>query len=192
MSVVVAAWERAERALCRFSGALRTSVPAPAEAITKFLLRKTSRQAETRAAIHATIARDEFSNPFGCRLTLRIGTRASRGGKHMHKSLIALGGAAGIAIAAMMAPAPANADCVGCAVGAGILGGVAAGAIIGSAIANSPPPPPPAAYYGPPPPPRDEYAYRGECRELRQACLHREELGEEGMGNCRRYRELCR
>jgi hypothetical protein len=47
-----------------------------------------------------------------------------------------------------VAPAPANADCVGCAVGAGILGGLAAGAIIGSAIANSPPgyyPPPPAA-----------------------------------------------
>jgi hypothetical protein len=58
----------------------------------------------------------------------------------MHKSLIASVGAAGIAIAAMMAPAPANADCVGCAVGAGILGGVAAGALIGSAIANGPPP----------------------------------------------------
>ena len=54
----VAARERAERALCRFSDALRTSVPAPAEAITKFLLRKTSRQAETRAAIHAPFARD--------------------------------------------------------------------------------------------------------------------------------------
>jgi hypothetical protein len=133
-----------------------------------------------------------FSNPFGCSLTVRIGTRAAPRGKHMRKSLIASVGVAGIAIAAMMAPAPANADCVGCAVGAGILGGVAAGAIIGSAIANSPPPPP-AAYYGPPPPPRDEYAYRGGgCRELRQACLHRDELGEEGMGNCRRYRELCR
>jgi hypothetical protein len=91
----------------------------------------------------------------------------------MHKLLIASVGAAGIAIAAMMAPAPANADCVGCAVGA-----------------NGPPPPPPPAYYGPPPP--DEYAYRAECRELRQACIHREELGEEGMGNCRRYREFCR
>jgi hypothetical protein len=31
----------------------------------------------------------------------------------------------------------------------------------------------------------------GRCRELRQACLHKEELGEQGMGNCRRYRELC-
>ncbi|PWB82078.1 MAG: hypothetical protein C3F11_13290 [Methylocystaceae bacterium] len=35
-------------------------------------------------------------------------------------------------------------------------------------------------------------AYRGECRELRQACLHKGELGERGMGNCRRYREMCR
>jgi hypothetical protein len=31
----------------------------------------------------------------------------------------------------------------------------------------------------------------GECRELRQACIHKEELGEEGQGNCRRYREVC-
>ena len=32
----------------------------------------------------------------------------------------------------------------------------------------------------------------GQCRELRQACLHKEELGVQGMGNCRRYRKLCR
>ena len=31
----------------------------------------------------------------------------------------------------------------------------------------------------------------GDCRELRAACMHKEELGETGMGNCRRYRELC-
>jgi hypothetical protein len=31
-----------------------------------------------------------------------------------------------------------------------------------------------------------------ECEELRRACLHKEELGEEGEGNCRRYRESCR
>ena len=36
-----------------------------------------------------------------------------------------------------------------------------------------------------------EYGYGGDCRELRQACLHKEELGEEGRGNCRRYREVC-
>ena len=70
----------------------------------------------------------------------------------MHKSLIALAGATGIGIAALAAPVDANAGCIGCAVGAGIIGGVAAGAIIGSAIANSPPPPPPAYYYPPPPP----------------------------------------
>ena len=34
-------------------------------------------------------------------------------------------------------------------------------------------------------------ADRGECRELRLACLHKEELGEQGLGNCRRYREVC-
>jgi hypothetical protein len=110
----------------------------------------------------------------------------SREGEHMHKSLIALVSAAGIGIAAMVAPAPpANADCVGCAIGAGILGGVAAGAII-SAIATP-------RYYRPPPPHR-YYAYGGggRCWELRQACLHKEELGEVGMGNCRTYREFCR
>ena len=58
----------------------------------------------------------------------------------MHKSLIGLAAAAGIGLASLAAPAPANAGCYGCAVGAGILGGVAAGAIIGSAIANNPPP----------------------------------------------------
>lgn len=68
----------------------------------------------------------------------------------MHKSLIALVGAAGIGLATMAAPAPANAWCVGCAVGAGILGGLAAGAIVGTAVANSAPPP---GYYYPPPPP---------------------------------------
>jgi hypothetical protein len=31
----------------------------------------------------------------------------------------------------------------------------------------------------------------GRCRELRAACMHKEELGEQGMGNCRRYREMC-
>ena len=69
----------------------------------------------------------------------------------MHKSIIALVGAAGIGVATLAAPAPASADCIGCAIGAGILGGVAAGAIIGGAIANSPPPPPPG-YYPPPRP----------------------------------------
>jgi hypothetical protein len=31
----------------------------------------------------------------------------------------------------------------------------------------------------------------GRCAELRQACLHKQELGEQGMGNCQRYRAMC-
>ena len=72
----------------------------------------------------------------------------------MHKSLIGLAAAAGIGLASLAASAPANAGCWGCGVGFGVLGGVAAGAIIGSAIATSPPPgyyPPPPGYYPPPP-----------------------------------------
>jgi hypothetical protein len=34
--------------------------------------------------------------------------------------------------------------------------------------------------------------WRGRCEELRRACLHKEELGEQGQGNCRRYRHYCR
>ena len=30
------------------------------------------------------------------------------------------------------------------------------------------------------------------CRELRAACLNKERLGEQGEGNCRRYRAQCR
>jgi hypothetical protein len=37
------------------------------------------------------------------------------------------------------------------------------------------------------------YRHRGgECEQLRQACIHKDELGEQGAGNCRRYREACR
>jgi hypothetical protein len=31
-----------------------------------------------------------------------------------------------------------------------------------------------------------------QCRELRQACLNKGQLGERGEGNCRRYRRTCR
>ena len=31
-----------------------------------------------------------------------------------------------------------------------------------------------------------------DCRALRQACIHKEDLGEAGEGNCARYRRLCR
>lgn len=34
--------------------------------------------------------------------------------------------------------------------------------------------------------------YDVDCQALRRACLHKEELGEVGQGNCERYRRLCR
>jgi hypothetical protein len=66
----------------------------------------------------------------------------------MNKTLTALAAAGAIALAAATAPTQANADCRGCGVAAGVIGGIAAGAIIGGAIANSAPPPPPPAAYG--------------------------------------------
>ena len=30
-----------------------------------------------------------------------------------------------------------------------------------------------------------------DCDELRWACRNKDRLGEEGLGNCRRYRDLC-
>ena len=37
------------------------------------------------------------------------------------------------------------------------------------------------------------YAYgQGEsCADLKYACEHKDQLGEVGQGNCRRYRETC-
>ena len=32
----------------------------------------------------------------------------------------------------------------------------------------------------------------GQCEELRRACENKDRLGEQGEGNCRRYRETCR
>src|ERR1700694_2852455 len=65
----------------------------------------------------------------------------------MRKTIYALAAAATIALGTLAAPTTAGARrCRGCAVGAGIIGGLAAGAIIGGAIANSGP-----RYYGPAP-----------------------------------------
>jgi hypothetical protein len=64
----------------------------------------------------------------------------------MKKTLFALAAAAAIAAGTLSAPQPAEAYCHGCAVGAGVAGGLVAGAIIGGAIANSQP-----RYYAPAP-----------------------------------------
>ena len=59
----------------------------------------------------------------------------------MKKVLFALAAVATIAAGSLTTTTPAQARCNGCAVGAGVIGGLAAGAIIGSAIANSGPRP---------------------------------------------------
>jgi hypothetical protein len=69
----------------------------------------------------------------------------------MKTSLLALATAGTIAAAAIAAPTAADARCRGCGVAAGVLGGLAAGAIIGSAVANNPPPPPRVYYVDPEP-----------------------------------------
>lgn len=38
---------------------------------------------------------------------------------------------------------------------------------------------------------REERRYRRMCRELRDACENKDVYGEEGQGNCRRYRRTC-
>ncbi len=60
----------------------------------------------------------------------------------MKKTIFALAAVAALAVGSLGNPTPAEARCYGCGVGLGILGGVAAGAIIGSAIASHP------GYYG--------------------------------------------
>lgn len=64
----------------------------------------------------------------------------------MRKALLALAAAVTIAAGTMSAPTTADARCRGCGVAAGVIGGIAAGAIIGGAIANSQP-----RYYRPAP-----------------------------------------
>lgn len=111
----------------------------------------------------------------------------------MHKSLIGLAAAASLGLATLAAPVHANAACFGCAVGAGVLGGVAAGAIIGGAIANSPPPPgyyppPPPAYYPPPPAAYPPPAYA----ELAPGCYWgKRRVWVEGVGYRVRTVQVC-
>jgi hypothetical protein len=110
----------------------------------------------------------------------------------MHKSVIGLAAAAGIGLATLVAPGSANAGCFGCAVGAGVLGGVVAGAIVGSAVANNPPPPP--AYYPPPPPPPPG-AYYGPppaYAQLAPGCYWaRRRVWVEGVGYRIRPVQVC-
>ncbi len=112
----------------------------------------------------------------------------------MHKSLIGLAAAGAIGLGTLIGPSPANAGCYGCAVGAGVIGGIAAGAIIGSAIANSPPPPP--AYYPPPPPPPPygppQVVYGPGYAELAPGCYWgKRKVWVEGVGYRWRTVQVC-
>ena len=100
--------------------------------------------------------------------------------KHM---IIALA-AAGLVAAAL--PTSAQARCDGCAVGAGVLGGLAAGAIIGGAIANSQPRyVEPVPVYGPPPP-RVYYEDDGPVCHV-----ERQRVWVDGYGYRTRRMEVC-
>jgi hypothetical protein len=83
----------------------------------------------------------------------------------MNLKVIAL---AAVALSAAVLPGTAEARCRGCAVGAGVVGGLALGAIIGSSIANSQPRyvepayGPPPVYYAP------EYVEGPVCHIERQ------------------------
>jgi hypothetical protein len=107
----------------------------------------------------------------------------------MHKSLIGLAAAAGLGLASLAVPSTANAGCFGCAVGAGVIGGVAAGAIIGSAIANNPPPPP--AYYPPPPPPPGYYPPPGYAQLAPGCYWGKRRVWVEGYGYQIRPVQIC-
>ena len=92
----------------------------------------------------------------------------------MNKALIAL---AATATLVFTAAAPTNARADGGRITAGVLGGLAAGAIIGSAIAPRP------YYYGPPP--AVYYEDPPACR------LVRERVWVEGYGYRTRRIEVC-
>ncbi len=99
----------------------------------------------------------------------------------MRQTFIAL--AAAVTLAAAL-PSSAQAHCRGCGVAAGVVGGLAAGAIIGSAIANSGP-----VYAGPPPPPPSAVYYDDDDAPV--CHVERRRVWVEGYGWRHRRIEVC-
>jgi hypothetical protein len=97
----------------------------------------------------------------------------------MNKALVVL---AATATLVATAAAPTNARADGGRITAGVLGGLAAGAIIGSAVAPRP------YYYGPPP----AYVVPGPVYYDEPACrIVRERVWVEGYGYRTRRVEVC-
>ena len=104
----------------------------------------------------------------------------------MKHTIIALAAAATLAAAL---PSSAQAHCNGCGVAAGVVGGLAAGAIIGSAIANSGPAyVAPAPVYAPPPP---AYVAPSEVYEGDICHVEHRRVWVEGYGWRSRRIEVC-
>jgi len=96
---------------------------------------------------------------------------------------------AAVGVLAAALPSPAQAYCNGCGVAAGVVGGLAAGAIIGGAIARPPvyvePTP---VYVAPPPPP----AYAEPPDVTGSIChIERRQVWIEGYGYRPRRVEVC-
>jgi hypothetical protein len=79
----------------------------------------------------------------------------------MNKAILAIAAAGAIVAGTLTAPTPADARCRGCGVAAGVVGGLAAGAILGAAIANAQPRGGYVVYddYDAPPPYRCRHGY---------------------------------
>jgi len=99
----------------------------------------------------------------------------------MKQTVIALAAAAMLAAAL---PSSAQARCHGCGVAAGVVGGLAAGAILGSALAGPAP-----VYAAPPPPPPSAVYYDGPDAPVCHIERHR--VWVEGYGWRHRRVEVC-
>lgn len=97
----------------------------------------------------------------------------------MRKTLTAVAAAVALSLAAVASPTTASARCFGCGVAAGVIGGIAAGALIAGAT---------HPYYGPYP----YYAYGPAPYYYRPHCWWRRERVWDGYGWHWAHVRICR